>query len=218
VVPLFPKIAAHFRPLTLQRFNGVQIFLQRRAKFSEGTGERERNWPMKNRRMLFTILLALACFTLPRTALAQSAVLPPNPIVSSIFVPIEGDIIEPGTTNLVHLGGEIHVITQVTFSDTGVPSVGIWANLVDVRGTSLVTGITYLGVGAGNTDWIGVSPGPPNIPEQDFDFTLVSLETNPGPPNFPPSPILPVFLRNFVFGAENTNFGELQSVEAGFSQ
>jgi hypothetical protein len=218
VVPLFPKIAAHFRPLTLQRFNGVQIFLQRRAKFSEGTGERERNWPMKNRRMLFTILLALACFTLPRTALAQSAVLPPNPIVSSIFVPIEGDITEPGTTNTLHLTGEIHVLTQVVFSDTGVPSVGIWANLIRVRGTSSVTGITYLGVGAQNVSWVGLNLGPPTVPQENFSFELISLETNPGPPIVPPSPILPVFLRNFVFGAENTNFGELQSVEAGFSQ
>src|SRR5689334_15910837 len=68
---------------------------------------------------------------------------PPSPVVSSLFVPIEGDINEPGTTNMVHLTGEIHVLTQVVFSDTGVPSVGIWANLVRVRGTSSVTGITY---------------------------------------------------------------------------
>jgi hypothetical protein len=140
---------------------------------------------------------------------------PPN-TVSSLFVPIEGNITEPGTTNVVHLTGEVHVITQVTFSDTGVPSVGIWANLVRVRGTSDATGITYLGVGAGNTDWVGLNPGPPTIPEQQFSFTLVSLEINSGPPTVPPSPILPVFLRNFVFGVEDTNFGELQSVDASF--
>jgi hypothetical protein len=142
----------------------------------------------------------------------------PNPIVSSIFVPIEGDIFEPGTTNTLHLTGEIHVLTQVTFSETGVPTVQIWANLVRVRGTSSVTGITYLGVGAQNVSWVGGNPGPPDIPEQQFSFTLVSLEVNPGPPNFPPRPILPVFLRNFVFGAEDTNQGELQTVEAGFGQ
>jgi hypothetical protein len=143
---------------------------------------------------------------------------PPSPIVSSLFVPIEGDITEPGTTNMVHLTGEIHVLTHVVFSDTGVPAVQIWANLVRVRGTSSVTGITYLGVGAQNASWVGTNPGPPTIPEQQFSFTLVSLELNPGPPTTPPSPILPVFLRNFVFGAENTNQGELQTVETGFSQ
>ncbi len=160
---------------------------------------------------LLTVLAALGFVALwPPTARAT----PPNPIVSSIFVPIEGDIIEPGTTNLLHLTGEIHVLTQVTFSDAGVPSVGIWANLVRVRGTNSVRGITYLGVGAQNVNWVGIQPGPPNIPEQQFSFTLVEIK--PGPPDFPPSPILPVFLRNFVFGAEDTNQGELQTVEAGF--
>jgi hypothetical protein len=159
------------------------------------------------------IASALVCFLgVPARAT------PPSPVVSSLFVSIEGDINEPGTTNMVHLSGEVHVVTHVTFSDTGVPSVGIWANLVHVTGTSSVTGITYLGVGAQNLSWVGVSPGPPEIPEQDFSFVLISVDISPGPPQLPPNPILPVFLRNFVFGAENTNQGELQSVETGFSQ
>lgn len=86
--------------------------------------------------------------------------LPPNPIVSSIFVPIEGDIIEPGTTNPLHLTGEIHVLTQVSVSDTNVPSVGIWANLVRVRGTSTATVITYLGVGARRAGRLPAAPCP----------------------------------------------------------
>jgi hypothetical protein len=141
---------------------------------------------------------------------------PPNPIVSSLFVAIEDDVIEPGTTNVLHLTGEVHVLTQVAFSDTGVPSVGIWANLVRVRGTSQATGITYLGVGAGNATWLGTDPGPPDIPSQGFELALVSLGAAPGAGETPPSPILPVFLRNFHFGAENTNFGKLQSVDASF--
>jgi hypothetical protein len=149
---------------------------------------------------------------------APARATPPSPVVSSLFVPIEGDINEPDTTNIVHLSGEIHVVTHVTFSDTGVPTVGIWANLVHVTGTSSVTGITYLGVGAANTEWVGQNPDPPEIPEQDFSFELISVDQNSGPPEVPPSPILPVFLRNFVFGAENTNQGELQTVETGFSQ
>src|SRR5215831_9102423 len=112
---------------------------------------------------------------------------PPSPIISSLFVSIEGDINEPGTTNMVHLSGEVHVVTHVTFSDTGVPSVGIWANLVHVTGTSSVTGITYLGVAAQNVSWIGVIPGPPQIPEQDFSFVLISVDLAPGPPGVPPS-------------------------------
>jgi hypothetical protein len=159
--------------------------------------------------LIAVAVVCLLCVPAPAT--------PPSPIVSSLFVPIEGDINEPGTTNMVHLTGEIHVLTQVVFSDTGVPSVGIWANLVRVRGTSSVTGITYLGVGAQNISWVGASPGVLDIPEQQLSFTLVSLATPPSPV-VPPSPILPVFLRNFVFGAENTNQGELLSVEAGFSQ
>jgi hypothetical protein len=39
---------------------------------------------------------------------------PPNPIVSSLFVPIEGDLLEPGTNNLLHLTGEVHVVTHYT--------------------------------------------------------------------------------------------------------
>jgi hypothetical protein len=159
------------------------------------------------------LAVVLVCLFAPPTRAT-----PPSPVVSSLFVPIEGDINEPGTTNIVHLSGEVHVVTQVTFSNTGVPSVGIWANLVHVTGTSSVTGITYLGVGAQNLSWVGLNPGPPDIPEQDFSFELISVHLNPGPPSTPPSPILPVFLRNFVFGAENTNQGQLVSVETGFSQ
>ena len=142
---------------------------------------------------------------------------PPNPIVSSVFVPIEGDILEPGTTTTLHLTGEVHVVTHVTFSDAGVPTVGIWANLVRVRATSQTTGITYLGVGAGNLGWAGISPGPPEIPEQTLELGLVALERQPpGPPDTPPSPVLPIFLRDFRFGAEDTNVGRLSSVEASF--
>lgn len=143
---------------------------------------------------------------------------PPNPVVSSLFVPIEGDIVEPGTTNILHLTGEVHVVTHVTVSEQGVPSVSIWANLVRVRGTSQATGATYLAVGAGNVEWTGTSPGPPGIPEQQLEFGLVNVGTDPGPPNLPPSPIVPVFFRAFRFGAEDTNFGRLQDVEASFER
>jgi hypothetical protein len=140
---------------------------------------------------------------------------PPSPIVSSLFAPIEGDV-TLSNGDVVNFTGEVHIVTHVVFSDTGVPSVGIWANLVHVRGTSATTGTTYLVVGAGNVGWVGANPGPPDIPEQTFTFALVSLQINPGPPEVPPSPILPVFLRDFHFGVEAENYGVLQTVEASF--
>jgi hypothetical protein len=176
---------------------------------------KNRNNNMKPRIHLTTTVLVAFALVIFISTPAQ-AVNPGPPTVSSLFVPIEGNITEPGTTNVVHLTGEVHVITQVTFSETGLPAVQIWANLVRVRGTSEETGITYLGVGASNASWVGTKPGPPDIPEQQFTFTLISLEGNPGPPDFPPSPIPPVFLGNFVFGVEDTNAGELQSVDASF--
>jgi len=169
---------------------------------------------IKTKPAILIAISALCLLGIPARAINPG----PPQVVSSLFVPIDGDINEPGTTNTIHLSGEVHVVTHVTVSDTGVPSVGIWANLVHVTGTSAVTGITYLGVGAQNVNWVGVNPGPPTIPEQDFSFVLISVETSPGPPTVPPSPVLPVFLRNFVFGAEDTNQGQLQSLETGFSQ
>src|SRR5262249_37075725 len=147
-------------------------------------------------------LVALGAFGLSPMAQAVS----PGPIqVSSLFVPIEGNITEPGTTNTVHLTGEVHVLTHVRISDTEA-SVGIWANLVRVRGTSDATSITYLGVGADNTS-VTANPGPVNIPTQQFNFALVSTAVQPGPVQ------LPFFLSDFVFDAN----GSLQSVNASFS-
>jgi hypothetical protein len=59
------------------------------------------------------------------TLVAPIGATPPNPIVSSLFVPIEGDIVEPGTTNILHLTGEVHVVTHLTVSARGVPAVSI---------------------------------------------------------------------------------------------
>jgi hypothetical protein len=113
-------------------------------------------------------------------------------------VQLEGDV-TLSNGDVVTFSGEIHVLTQVLFSDTEVPTVSIYANLTHVEGTSLDTGITYLLIGATNLQVVGVQPGPPDIPEQTFNFSLVSL----GPPvETPPNPIVPVFLRNFVFAQE----------------
>jgi hypothetical protein len=144
-----------------------------------------------------------------------NATQPGPPTVTSLFVPLEGDItLTDGDT--VHLSGEIHVLTQVRFSDSGVPTVDIFVNLNRVEGASISTGATYLLVGATNLEVVGSNPGPPNIPEQSFNFTLISVGGQPGPPNVPPNPIIPIFLRNFVFAQEAGFEGNLQSVDASF--
>ena len=45
----------------------------------------------------FVVIVVVALFGVPARAT------PPNPVVSSVFAPIEGDIIEPGTSNTLHL-------------------------------------------------------------------------------------------------------------------
>lgn len=144
-----------------------------------------------------------------------SAVQPGPPTVTSLFVPLEGDV-TLSNGDLVHFAGEIHVLTRVRFSDSGVPTVNIFTNLNRVEGTSATSGITYVVVGATNIEVAGTNPGPPNIPEQTLSFTLISVGGNPGPPDTPPNPILPVFLRNFVFAQEAGFEGNLDSVEASF--
>jgi hypothetical protein len=109
-----------------------------------------------------------------------------------------------------------HVLTQVRFSDSDVPTVDIFVNLNQVEGTSISTGTTYLLVGATNLEVVGSNPGPPDIPEQSFNFTLISVGGQPGPPDLPPNPVLPVILRNFVFAQEAGFEGNLLSVEASF--
>jgi hypothetical protein len=193
--------------------------LPRRPKFSEGLGKQERNLDYEKSKdtvhnnSVYTRLLHVVAYGAGARGTHPAE---PNRIESLCSYRRRHH--RAGHDEYAPSYGRNPRAYEVVFSDTGVPSVGIWANLVRVRGTSSVTGITYLGVGAQNVSWVGLNPGPPNIPQQQLSFTLVSLEISPGPPQLPPNPILPVFLRNFVFGAENTNQGELQTVEAGFSQ
>jgi hypothetical protein len=135
------------------------------------------------------------------------------PTVSNLYVPIEGTV-ALSNNEVVNFSGQVHVLTRVTFSHTFVPAVQMYVNLIGVQGTSLTTGSSYLLVGASNAEWVGLNPGPPDIPEQTFNFSLV--ETNPGPPDVPPSPIVPVFLHEFTFAQEAGFEGTLLRVEASF--
>jgi hypothetical protein len=115
---------------------------------------------------------------------------------------------------VVTFSGQVHVLTRVTFSDAFVPAVQMYVNLIGVEGTSATSGRTYVLVGASNVEWVGINPGPPDIPEQTFNFSLVQI--SPGPPELPPSPVLPVFLRDFVFAQEAGSEGSLHNVVASF--
>jgi hypothetical protein len=142
------------------------------------------------------------------------------PKVSNLYVPLQEDV-TLANGDVVSFSGQVHVLTRVTFSDAFVPAVQMYVNLIGVEGTSATSGRTYLLVGAANVEWAGANPGPPDIPEQTFNFSLVQVnpgppETSPGPPNVPPSPILPVFLRDFVFAQEAGSEGSLQGVVASF--
>lgn len=131
--------------------------------------------------------------------------------MSSLFVPLAGDA-TLSNGDVVTFAGEVHVLAQVVFSDTGVPSVSLYVNLARVQGMG-TSGMDYLLVGAASTDWVGGNPGPPDIPGLSFDFTLVSLATPPSRIH-PPNPNVPVFLRNFTFCQESVCLGTLLSVDA----
>jgi hypothetical protein len=123
---------------------------------------------------------------------------------------------------VVNFSGQVHVLTRVTFSDAFVPTVNMYVNLIGVEGTSATSGKRYLVVGASNIELVGASPGPPIIPDQTFNFSVVETKPGPpqgqpGPPTTPPRPVLPVFLRDFAFAQEAGFEGSLQNVVASFS-
>jgi hypothetical protein len=173
-----------------------------------------------------TVILLLGLYGGPANAA--------SPTVSNLYVPLEGEV-TLSNGDVVTFSGQVHVLTQVTFSDAFVPTVNMYINLIGVEGTSATSGRTYLLVGAYNVEWVSGNPGPPVIPDQTFNFSLV--ESNPGPPDTspgppqqppgppqqppgppttPPNPILPVFLRDFVFTQEAGFEGTLQNVVASF--
>ena len=138
--------------------------------------------------------------------------------VTSVHVPLQGDV-ALSNGDVVSFTGQVHVLTRVTFSETFLPAVQMYFNLQAVQGTSATSARTYLLVGSANSEWIGISPGPPDIPEQNFGFSLVEINplgVNPGPPDLPPSPIVPVFFLEFAFAQEAGHEGTLQNVTASF--
>ena len=140
--------------------------------------------------------------------------------VTSVHIPLQGEL-DLSNGDVVSFTGQVHVLTRVTFSDTFVPAVQMYFNLQGVQGTSAISGRSYVLVGAANANWVGINPGPPDIPEQTFGVALVEVNpgppgTSPGPPNVPPSPIVPIYLREFTFAQEAGFEGSLQHVVASF--
>ena len=86
------------------------------------------------------------------------AINPGPPNVTSLFVPLAGDV-TLSNGDVVSFSGEVHVLTQARFSDTGVPSVSIYVNLTRVQGTG-TSGSDYLVVGAASMPWVGARGRP----------------------------------------------------------
>ena len=168
------------------------------------------------KRPMFAVTILLGLLAVPLRANPT-----PAPVVTSLFVPIEGNVAvmsEDGTQTIdtVRLSGEVHLVTQVRIAN-GMSSANIYANLVRVRGTSDATGLVYLGVGAGvvETPPDPIVPPDPIIPQQVFELGLVRLQGTPPDPITPPSPIrsvLPVYLSGFQLDET----GKLLAVSASF--
>jgi hypothetical protein len=65
--------------------------------------------PYRYVRILLAVTLAIL------SVATAHAINPGPPVVTSLFVPVEGDVTKPGTTNVVHLTGEEHILTQAVF-------------------------------------------------------------------------------------------------------
>jgi len=81
-------------------------------------------------------------------------------------------------------------------------------------------GSLWLATGGGVARF-AVTASPPTTAFRTYrlaaeEFRLVSALPLLQVPSFRPAPFSPVFLRDFVFGAEDTNFGVLQSLEGSF--
>ena len=180
---------------------------------------------MKNFKLLKRLFLVLGVLSLG-LFLGRGSVASPtceakasSTKVTNRYVPLEGDVTLPDG-DVVTFSGQVHVLTRVTFSEAFVPAVQMYVNLIGVEGTSETTGHSYLLVGASNLELAGTNPGPPNVPDQKFNFSPVAI--NPGPPDtppspiVPPSPIIPVYLNDFTFAQEAGSEGLLISVNASF--
>jgi hypothetical protein len=122
------------------------------------------------------LVAAFACLVL---LVAGVLVMPPAvtagpPIISNVWLTIEGTVFHPpqpcmpsGIGEDVSLYGMAHVLTMV---DMATDYVMIFINLADVKGMGLITDMTYLAVGAFKT---GVA-FPPS-PAQASDPTAVEI-------------------------------------------
>ena len=129
-----------------------------------------------------TVLFALA-------TLVSAGVSAAYPVTSSVMVPVDGLVFQPGgTLESIALTGRMHLVTQFTPTDPCIPSdpCRVFFDLADVKGIGLPSGNTYVAIGAVTTSCTPVDPCFPS-------FTILPVSAQPIPPPItPPNPIMPI--------------------------
>jgi hypothetical protein len=138
---------------------------------------------------------------------------PDRPVTTSVHASVAFSLAVPladGTQDQVDLAGEIHVVTHVTLGETET-TVGVYANLHNVRGVGSLSGLTYLGLGAANLD-VAAPPGPPEVDPFVVEYRLTAVGHPPNP-NSPLNPVTPLPVQ-ITLGFSADAPGTLLTVEA----
>jgi hypothetical protein len=128
-----------------------------------------------------SVLFALA-------TLVSAGGLAAGPVTSSLMVPVDGLVFQPGGTfESIALTGRMHLVTQFYPTDPCIPNdpCRVFFDLADVKGIGLPSGNSYVAIGAVTTTCMPVDPCFPS-------FTILPVSVPNGPPIAPPSPIMPI--------------------------
>jgi len=131
-------------------------------------------------------IAATALFAL--ATLVSAGVSAEGPVTSSVMVPVDGLVFQPGGTfESVALTGRMHLVTQSIPNDpcTSSDPCSVFFNLADVKGIGLPSGNNYIAIGAVTTTCYPVDPCFPS-------FTILPVSSPNPPPIVPPSPIMPI--------------------------
>jgi hypothetical protein len=111
-----------------------------------------------------------------------------DPVTSSVMVPVDGLVFQPGGTfESIALTGRMHLVTQFYPNDPCTPTdpCRVFFDLADVKGIGLPSGNTYVAIGAVTTSCTPVDPCFPS-------FTILPVSSPVPPPIIPPDPIMPI--------------------------
>ena len=131
-------------------------------------------------------LAATALFAL--TTLVSAGASAAGPVTSSVMVPVDGLVFQPGgTLESIALTGRMHLVTQFMPTDPCIPNdpCRVFFDLADVKGIGLPSGNNYVAIGAVTTSCMPVDPCFPS-------FTILPVSAPGSPPITPPSPIMPI--------------------------